>query len=108
MNEVCTVIEFLFYFIFFKILYSLILGCIPGYSGINCTSLCPYPQYGVYCQRKCNCSKDMCDVSTGCFTTGYNVLNSTAKAKAQPLQLIQFTYSSMYVASFIEYDYWFL
>lgn len=72
MNEVCTVIEFLFYFIFLKILYSLILGCIPGYSGINCTSLCPYPQYGVDCQRECNCSKDMCDVSTGCqqITTG--------------------------------------
>nr|XP_034333983.1 cell death abnormality protein 1-like [Crassostrea gigas] len=40
--------------------------CMPGYSGINCTSLCPYPQYGVDCQRKCNCSKDRCDVSTGC------------------------------------------
>lgn len=44
----------------------------PGYTGINCTSLCPYPQYGVDCQRSCNCNKDLCDVSTGCIgpTTG--------------------------------------
>lgn len=38
----------------------------PGYSGVNCTSLCPYPQYGVDCQQECNCSKEMCNVSTGC------------------------------------------
>lgn len=78
-----------------------------GFSGENCSSTCPYPTYGRGCQELCNCSKDICDVFTGCqsFTTGYNVLNSTAKAKAQPLRLIQFTYSSMYVASFIKYDY---
>lgn len=78
-----------------------------GFSGENCSSTCPYPSYVRDCQELCNCSKDMCDVFTGCqsFTTGDNVLNSTAKAKAQPLQLIQFTYSSMYVASFIRYDY---
>uniref|UniRef100_A0A8W8MN04 Uncharacterized protein n=1 Tax=Magallana gigas TaxID=29159 RepID=A0A8W8MN04_MAGGI len=47
-------------------------GCMPGYSGVNCTSLCPYPLYGVDCQGICICSKDMCDVSTGCqqITTG--------------------------------------
>lgn len=39
----------------------------PGYSGINCTSLCPYPYYGAHCQRTCNCSRDLCNVSTGCI-----------------------------------------
>lgn len=44
----------------------------PGYNGINCTLLCPYPQYGVDCQRSCNCTRDLCNVSTGCIdpTTG--------------------------------------
>lgn len=41
--------------------------CMPGYNGINCTLLCPYPRYGVDCQRSCNCSKDLCNVSTGCI-----------------------------------------
>lgn len=44
----------------------------PGYNGINCTSLCPHPSYGYGCQGLCDCEKDMCDVSTGCTqkTTG--------------------------------------
>lgn len=56
----------------FLILGFRFLDCMPGYSGINCTSVCPYPQYGIDCQRKCNCSEDTCDVSTGCqqITTG--------------------------------------
>lgn len=47
----------------------------PGYSGINCTWLCPYPQYGVKCQRTCNCSENLCNVSTGCIgsTTGKHI-----------------------------------
>lgn len=46
-----------------------------GYNGINCTSLCPFPRYGVDCQGTCNCSKDLCDVSTGCIgsTTGKHI-----------------------------------
>lgn len=44
----------------------------PGYTGVNCSSSCPYPYYGVDCQRTCKCSRDKCDVSTGCnsLTTG--------------------------------------
>lgn len=44
----------------------------PGYNGINCTSFCPYPQYGQDCQGSCDCTKDLCDVSIGCIgsTTG--------------------------------------
>uniref|UniRef100_K1PXJ5 Multiple epidermal growth factor-like domains 6 n=1 Tax=Magallana gigas TaxID=29159 RepID=K1PXJ5_MAGGI len=45
--------------------------CMQGFTGDNCSSRCPYPTYGRDCQELCNCSKDMCDVSTGClsFTT---------------------------------------
>lgn len=44
----------------------------PGYHGIYCTLSCPYPNYDVDCQSLCNCTKDMCNVSTGCIgpTTG--------------------------------------
>lgn len=51
---------------------NIFAGCMPGYNGINCALLCPYPQYGVDCQMSCNCIKDLCDVSTGCIdpTTG--------------------------------------
>lgn len=47
----------------------------PGYNGINCTLLCPYPRFGVDCQRSCNCSRDLCDISTGCIgpTTGKHI-----------------------------------
>lgn len=33
---------------------------------------CPYPFFGKECQMQCNCSKDLCDISTGCpiETTG--------------------------------------
>eukprot|EP00105_Crassostrea_gigas_P034889 XP_019919037.1 PREDICTED: platelet endothelial aggregation receptor 1-like [Crassostrea gigas] len=34
---------------------------------MNCSSLCPYPYYGVHCQRTCNCSRELCNVSTGCI-----------------------------------------
>lgn len=41
-------------------------GCMPGYNGINCTTACPYPLYGVDCQQLCNCTTDLCNVSNGC------------------------------------------
>lgn len=44
-----------------------IIECMPGYNGVNCSLLCPYPYFGVKCQRSCNCSRDLCDVSTGCI-----------------------------------------
>uniref|UniRef100_A0A8W8JI24 Uncharacterized protein n=1 Tax=Magallana gigas TaxID=29159 RepID=A0A8W8JI24_MAGGI len=45
--------------------------CMQGFTGENCSSACPYPTYGRDCQELCNCSKDICDVITGCqsFTT---------------------------------------
>lgn len=44
-----------------------IVECMSGYTGVNCSSLCPYPFYGEHCQRTCNCSRDLCNVSTGCI-----------------------------------------
>lgn len=44
-----------------------IIECMLGHTGENCSSLCPYPYYGVDCQRPCNCSRDLCNVSTGCI-----------------------------------------
>lgn len=70
---------------------SFYLECMPGYSGLKCSYLCPYPSYGVHCQKTCDCSKDECDMSVGCLqtTTGtsnllifYQLLN-----KADVLQL---------------------
>lgn len=43
------------------------IECMPGYIGLDCSSLCPYPYYGVDCQRTCNCSRNLCDVYTGCI-----------------------------------------
>lgn len=40
--------------------------CMPGFTGLNCTTKCPYPTYGVRCQGYCDCSNAMCDVFTGC------------------------------------------
>lgn len=56
------------------VVISLILyiECMPGYTGPNCETRCPYPTYGNRCQGYCNCSTDMCAESTGCrsLTTG--------------------------------------
>lgn len=45
-----------------------IIDCVPGYIGINCSSKCPFPTYGINCQGICNCSDETCDISTGCNT----------------------------------------
>lgn len=54
------------------------IGCLPGYIGMNCTSKCPYPTFGIKCQDTCYCSDNQCDVSTGCntVTTGNIHLNN--------------------------------
>lgn len=47
--------------------FFIIVGCMPGYTGVNCTSSCPYPYYGEDCQKTCNCGMNLCDVSIGCI-----------------------------------------
>lgn len=44
-----------------------IIECMPGYSGVNCSSPCPYPYYGLHCHGTCNCSRYLCNVSKGCI-----------------------------------------
>lgn len=45
-----------------------------GYHGVNCSIQCPFPTYGIRCQKYCTCSKDLCDVSTGCYTLVDSIL----------------------------------
>ena len=49
--------------IFFK-------GCPSGYFGDFCEESCPFPKYGPGCQKVCLCSKQRCNVSTGCLNKG--------------------------------------
>lgn len=44
------------------------IDCLPGYIGMNCSSKCPFPTYGIKCQEICKCSNEQCDVTTGCNT----------------------------------------
>lgn len=63
------------YFFFF------IVECEVGYIGSNCETKCPYPTYGSNCQKNCNCSKDNCNVSTGCRYIGIVFLLTFPKLK---------------------------
>lgn len=38
-----------------------------GYTGLNCTTKCPYPTYGERCPGYCDCSNNACDESLGCI-----------------------------------------
>ncbi|XP_062581430.1 multiple epidermal growth factor-like domains protein 10 [Saccostrea cucullata] len=40
--------------------------CSPGFSGINCSQQCRYPNFGSHCQGLCNCEERLCNVSFGC------------------------------------------
>ncbi|XP_078317116.1 uncharacterized protein LOC111100247 [Crassostrea virginica] len=42
-------------------------GCPSGYFGDFCQESCPFPKYGPACQKVCLCSKQRCNVSTGCI-----------------------------------------
>nr|XP_022295111.1 uncharacterized protein LOC111105237 isoform X1 [Crassostrea virginica] len=56
-------------------------GCPLGYHGQDCKSACRYPNFGWYCQDKCNCDKRLCNFKTGCQgTTKYNNLNPTSSS----------------------------
>ncbi|XP_061195766.1 uncharacterized protein LOC133203995 [Saccostrea echinata] len=46
--------------------------CPVGYMGLNCFMECRYPGYGKSCQEECNCSEELCDISTGCIDSPKN------------------------------------
>ena len=50
------------------IILNLVLGCMPGYTGSNCTAPCLVPSYGEDCQGLCFCYRHSCDHVTGCTT----------------------------------------
>lgn len=68
----------------------------PGYIGINCTTVCPYPTYGHRCQGLCDCNEEMCDVSNGCepITTGIFTCSRYIKVSCGSLKiyLVMFVY----------------
>ena len=39
-------------------IYFIIEACPAGYYGRNCSEVCLYPDYGIGCERRCNCSKE--------------------------------------------------
>lgn len=49
-----------------KYRYFVAGNCALGYAGMYCQNKCDYPRYGDGCQKFCSCSKQKCDVSTGC------------------------------------------
>ena len=42
------------------------LGCPPGYTGVECIFHCVFPDDGLGCYKKCECTEDMCDFMFGC------------------------------------------
>lgn len=40
--------------------------CRVGFTGEYCDKQCSYPQYGIGCKQSCICSKQRCNVFTGC------------------------------------------
>lgn len=42
------------------------LACLSGYFGTNCSTTCPYPYYGKFCEKACHCNAIDCDHAFGC------------------------------------------
>ncbi|XP_078325663.1 uncharacterized protein LOC111102969 isoform X3 [Crassostrea virginica] len=56
-------------------------GCPLGYQAQDCKTACRYPNFGWYCQDKCNCDKRLCNFKTGCQgTTIDNNVNPTSSS----------------------------
>lgn len=55
---------------------NIYLACKKGYNGTNCKQKCPFPSYGLGCQRKCNSIDIVCDHINGCMRpTRYTFVN---------------------------------
>ena len=39
-------------------IYFIIVACSAGLYGKNCSGVCEYPDYGILCEGRCNCSKE--------------------------------------------------
>ncbi|XP_078325440.1 uncharacterized protein LOC111126649 [Crassostrea virginica] len=47
-------------------------ACPDGYFGNNCSVQCPYPSFGLFCGKTCNCSQSQCDPALGCYDPEMN------------------------------------
>lgn len=62
------------------VLYMLVLTiqfaivCEVGRVGSNCDVYCHYPNYGKDCQLRCHCSKEYCNLATGCEVSSKNTI----------------------------------
>lgn len=54
------------------------IGCPAGFCGDNCTTSCPYPSYGAFCNETCDCLKLSCHHIHGC-----NNIPSTTTGKKE-------------------------
>lgn len=43
------------------------LDCLLGYYKINCLDFCRYFNYGLRCQKECNCLEKLCYYVFGCL-----------------------------------------
>ncbi|XP_062572145.1 uncharacterized protein LOC134234098 isoform X3 [Saccostrea cucullata] len=62
--------------------------CSVGYTGIGCRMTCPYPYYGVHCQKRCQCTKEKCNIALGCVsgtTTDRSVVEKASESVSSAL-----------------------
>uniref|UniRef100_A0A8W8JCL2 Uncharacterized protein n=1 Tax=Magallana gigas TaxID=29159 RepID=A0A8W8JCL2_MAGGI len=64
---------------------GLLIECIPGYFGPNCSQLCRYPFYGRGCQSRCLCDVSDCDYVQGCRN---KVSSPEAMSNVSPTELM--------------------
>lgn len=43
------------------------IECPLGYKDGNCEQPCEFPSFGEDCQKKCNCTHEICDHISGCM-----------------------------------------
>lgn len=54
------------------------LECVTGFHGPKCEKPCRYPNYGLLCQKECNCTTEQyCNHITGC--QGMNIIKKQCK-----------------------------
>ncbi|XP_062573283.1 multiple epidermal growth factor-like domains protein 10 [Saccostrea cucullata] len=72
--------------------------CQNGYSGINCSEICQYPNYGEDCQNECNCTQEMCDPSKGCqdISTGNAHFSMAPDPNSDVLMFVQLLFLSLF------------
>lgn len=63
------------------------VACEKGYNGTNCKQKCPFPWYGLGCQRKCNCIDKVCDHVNGCMQPTRDIVHIKGNIIIIPIQM---------------------